>query len=206
MNRLQPIRSFPPVADERSRVLILGTMPGPESLRRGQYYGFASNAFWHVAAALFGPASGAPGGYEDRLALLARNRVALWDVLARCRRADSSDGSIRGPLPNDLPGLLARYPGIGAVFFNGQGAGRFFRRFFPDRVTVCSPEDMVKALRRAESGGPLPACVLPSTSPAAARLSRAQKLLRWRVVNDVLLALNQSAEAGRRARAGRSVS
>ena len=32
------LESFEPIVDENSRVLILGTMPGVESLRQQQYY------------------------------------------------------------------------------------------------------------------------------------------------------------------------
>jgi G:T/U-mismatch repair DNA glycosylase len=36
------LRSFKPLINKRSRVLILGSMPGPEALRKQQYYGDAA--------------------------------------------------------------------------------------------------------------------------------------------------------------------
>jgi len=47
------LRSFKPVVDENSRVLILGSMPGPEALRKRQYYGFDGNHFWKILPRLF---------------------------------------------------------------------------------------------------------------------------------------------------------
>ena len=43
MNR---VHSFPPIVSERSKLIILGSMPGELSLKAGQYYGHPRNAFW----------------------------------------------------------------------------------------------------------------------------------------------------------------
>jgi len=32
------LQSFAPIIDKKCKILILGTMPGPESLRRKEYY------------------------------------------------------------------------------------------------------------------------------------------------------------------------
>ncbi len=42
------LRSFAPFVDCRSRILILGTMPGPVALKRQEYYGFPGNHFWKI--------------------------------------------------------------------------------------------------------------------------------------------------------------
>src|SRR5262249_21924579 len=56
--------------------------------------------------------------------------IALWDVLHTCERDGSLDSSIaRGTMAtNDFRALLAAYPGIGAVFFNGAKAEQIYRR------------------------------------------------------------------------------
>ncbi len=73
-------RSFPPVVDERARVLVLGTLPGEESLRRQEYYAHPRNLFWPILFALF---DGAPAaGYAPKLEFALSQRVALWDVCA----------------------------------------------------------------------------------------------------------------------------
>lgn len=70
--------------------------------------------------------------YAARLRGLAARGVALWDVLAACERSGSLDSAIRAPRPNDVPGLLARCPSITRVCCNGQAAGRYLRRYFPE--------------------------------------------------------------------------
>ena len=87
--------------------------------------------------------------------------VALWDVVAECERPGSLDSAIRGEKPNDLAGLVRRHPRIHTVVFNGQPAHRLFGRHFPA---------LAQTLRQV---------VLPSTSPAHARLSLAAKRKAW---------------------------
>ena len=41
--------SFPPFADEGTRVLVLGSLPGEVSLERGQYYAHPQNQFWRLS-------------------------------------------------------------------------------------------------------------------------------------------------------------
>ena len=152
------LKSFPPVARADAELLILGSMPGEESLRQAQYYAFPQNAFWRIAGALFGFDPALP--YPRRLAALKKAHVALWDVVGTCRREGSLDSSIKDAVPNDLPALLARCPRLKLVACNGGASYAALRRFFPDF--------------------PLPVVRLPSTSPAAARLSFARKLEQWR--------------------------
>src|ERR1700739_37144 len=73
-----PKRSFPPVVYGRARVLVLGTLPGEESLRVQQYYAHPRNLFWPILFALFETPLAA--GYEAKLVFARRQRVALWDV------------------------------------------------------------------------------------------------------------------------------
>ena len=155
------LRSFEPFADARSRVLVLGTMPGPQALRKQEYYGFAGNHFWRIMIDLFAP--GRTLAYPERIALLRRNRIAVWDVLAACERVGAADSAIRNAVPTDIPGLLARRPGIRTIFLNGTTAARLFAKFHGASVTV-------------------PTVQLPSTSPANATISYARKLEQWTTV------------------------
>ncbi len=158
-------RSFPPVVDGRARVLVLGTLPGEESLRRREYYAHPRNLFWPIVFALFG----APPAltYSDRLAFVAAQRIALWDVCETGERAASADSTIRREQPNAIDQLLGKHPLIRAVAFNGTGARRLYDRHF-------------------ERYPQLTYLALPSTSPAHARIDFAGKLARWLVLREVL--------------------
>lgn len=167
--------SFPPLAAEDAKVLVLGSMPGKASLRAGQYYAYPRNAFWPIIEALFGVDAGLP--YPDRCAQLVQCRVAVWDVLKACTRAGSLDADIdnRSIEPNDLAGFLARHPTIGAIFFNGATAQQVFERH-------------VLATLTARQAG-IPRMRLASTSPAHAALDFEQKLAQWRTIGQYV-ALN----------------
>jgi TDG/mug DNA glycosylase family protein len=111
-------RSFPPVADARTRVLVLGSLPGEESLARKQYYANPRNHFWRLIGAVIG-ADLVPLPYEARLEALLGAGVGLWDTVGSATRRGSLDGAIRGHRANDLADLAARLPELRAVGFNG---------------------------------------------------------------------------------------
>ncbi len=148
--------SFPPSIFPGARLLILGSMPGGESLRRGEYYAFRQNAFWKIMGELFQFSRDL--SYPERLAILGRNRIALWDALESCERSGSLDSGIRNPVPNDIPGLLRENPTIVRIVCNGSAAWTFLHRYHPDLI---------------RSG--FPVMRLPSTSPAAAMISFEKK-------------------------------
>jgi len=159
------LKSFKPVVNKRSRVLILGSMPGPEALRKRQYYGFEGNQFWTLIPQLFN--LDRPPHYEDRIRLVKKKRIALWDVLSSCTRGTALDSDIRKTKLNPIPKLLEKFPNIKAVFINGKFAYHLFSKNY----------------------GPLmrkPFIYMPSTSPAYAAMDLAQKLKKWEVVKKFL--------------------
>jgi len=162
------ITGFAPVVGSDSRILILGSMPSVASLERQQYYGLPRNAFWPIMAGLFGVPADQP--YERRLAALVKNRIALWDVIHSCRRPGSLDSSIESDSvePNDFGHLFRAQPGIVRVFFNGRKAEQMFDRLVKPRCAEAASRDFT---------------TLPSTSPAHAAMSFAEKLERWAVVS-----------------------
>ena len=159
------LSGFPPVAAAGARLLILGSMPGVESLRQCRYYAHPRNAFWAVIGELCGVA--ADESYEMRCRALIDHGIALWDVIAACHRPGSLDSSIdqQSLIVNDFADFLRRYTGISAICFNGKSAAALFRRHVirPDRLSVDYP-----ALY-----------TLPSTSPANARIGIAEKIRLW---------------------------
>ena len=161
------IRGFGPIAARDSRVLVLGTIPGRQSLARGQYYANRQNAFWFIMEQLFETKPSLD--YEARTAMLKAAGVAIWDVLFTAERDRSIDSAIvaGSEIANDFSAFFALHDQIRAVFFNGARAEALFRRL------------ALPGLPQVRS---LPLLRLPSTSPANARLTRNDKLDAWRAV------------------------
>ena len=99
-----------PLITGDSHTLILGTMPSPRSRAEAFYYAHPQNRFWPVLAAVYGESD--PQTAAGRTELLYRHGLALWDVLAACTITGAADSTIRDVVPNDIAGLLKRYPNI----------------------------------------------------------------------------------------------
>jgi double-stranded uracil-DNA glycosylase len=162
------VESFPPIASEKSRVLILGSMPGIASLKAGQYYAHPRNGFWRIMGELFGAGPELP--YDERVRRLDQAGVALWDSLQSCVRPGSLDASIIEEDANDFATFFAKYPRIGHVYFNGAKAEATFRQ----HVLPTLPNDQHALVR------------LPSTSPAHAAMPFEIKVQAWSVIRNAL--------------------
>ncbi len=165
MTRTQASKGFAPILGDNARVLILGSLPGLRSLAEARYYAFPGNAFWPILSALCGIPEQA--SYEDRCAALIRHRIAVWDVLAAAVRPGSLDSAIRksDAEVNDFASFFAANPSVQAVFFNGKAASDIFER----RVVGSLPATQQSIHRER----------LPSTSPAFAAATRAEKTSAW---------------------------
>jgi hypoxanthine-DNA glycosylase len=155
-----------PVADARSRLLVLGSMPGGVSLERGEYYAHPRNRFWRLMEDILGVAG---TSYDERIAAILDAGIALWDVLKHCDRVGSLDSSIRADseVPNDLAGFLERHARVRTILLNGGKAAGSFRKHTEPRLS-----------------GPLRDRVewwaVPSTSPANTTISFPDLLAVWR--------------------------
>lgn len=127
--------TIPPLYDERSRVLILGSFPSPKSRAAGFYYGHPQNRFWRVLADVLGEPF--PSSISERREMCLRRGIALWDVVAECDICGASDASVRNAVPNDY-GLIFSACDIRAVFTTGRTAERLYERF-TGRRAVCLP-------------------------------------------------------------------
>ncbi|MCP4488931.1 MAG: DNA-deoxyinosine glycosylase [Gammaproteobacteria bacterium] len=159
------VHSFEPVIGRTPRVLILGSIPSVVSLQFVQYYANPRNAFWPIMADLFG--IDIDCDYPARIQQVAMLPIALWDTIKACHREGSLDSSIQKDQleANDIPALLKEHSQIGLLAFNGIAAEKYFNQ-------------LVKPVLSA--GRELEFMRLPSTSPANARMSFAQKLASWR--------------------------
>ena len=151
---------FPPIYDEHSKVLILGSFPSVKSREQLFFYGHPQNRFWKVTAAVM--EDEVPETIEEKRSFLHRHHIALWDVIASCEITGSSDASIRNVRPNDLTEIF-RAADIEAVFTNG---GKSFEMYQKYQLPVTGRE----------------AVKLPSTSPANAAWSLERLIHAWRVI------------------------
>lgn len=111
-------KSFPPVVDQNTRLLVLGSLPGEASLAAQRYYAHPRNLFWRLTGLVIGEDLESLD-YDTRLDTLLRHHVGLWDVVAEAARDGSLDAAIRDPEHNDLLSLVESLPNLRAVAFNG---------------------------------------------------------------------------------------
>lgn len=152
------LTGFPPVIDQHTEILILGSFPGEASLSAQQYYAHPRNQFWKLTGALLNEDLVALA-YAERLLRLRAHHIGLWDVIAACAREGSLDSAIRQAQHNDFALLKQECPQLRRVCFNGKTSGKQEAVF-------------------AEAG--FDTIVLPSSSPAYALLTFEQKLVAWR--------------------------
>lgn len=171
---------------ERPEILILGSLPGEESLRRQEYYAKPQNRFWPLMARLTG--SPVPQTYAEKRAMLAAHRIALWDVVQEAERKGSADTDIRHAVPNDIPGLLRACPTIHTVAFNGRKAAALFQKHFGVKPTEERDGKLPQAVAADALRLGLPASrqirftVLLSTSPANCQFGEEEMYRNWRKI------------------------
>jgi TDG/mug DNA glycosylase family protein len=163
------VRGFPPISQPDARILILGSIPSRESVARQRYYAHPRNGFWPILTALLGTEATT---YEERAALVVRRGVAIWDVLQTCFRTGSLDSAIddRSIVTNDFDAFFRDHPHISRIYFNGAKAEAVYRKY------------VLPTLSGAAAS--LPLRRLPSTSPAHAGMTVAQKQAAWRSLLD----------------------
>ena len=155
---------FDPIIDKDSKVLILGTFPSVKSFENSFYYSHPKNQFWKLLSRLFDEAK--PKSIEEKIALLHRHHIALWDMVKACERANSLDTSLKNIEVNDIAKLLQHYPNIKAIFFTGRKAESLYKKHF--------------------SHLSYPHFYLPSPSPAMQKMSFEEKLQKWSILTKFL--------------------
>jgi len=157
------VQSFLPETGPKPRVLILGSMPGIASLEAVQYYAHPRNAFWPIMASYFNFKNELT--YSEKLSIVKHRQVALWDVLASCEREGSLDSAIKNEtmVPNLIEDWLKQQSTVTTILCNGGKSAQTFKKHFK---TLFSSQD-INVVK------------LPSTSPAHAAMSLAEKKQQW---------------------------
>lgn len=151
---------IPPIYDENSRILILGSFPSVKSREEMFFYGHRQNRFWKVTAAVF--ECDVPQTIDEKRKFLLQNRIALWDVIASCDITGSSDSSIKNVVPNDVSVIFEK-GNIKEIFVNGKTALFYYDKYLKNTL------------------GREAAC-LPSTSPANAAYSLERLICEWKKI------------------------
>lgn len=161
MNR---ISSFPPIVSKDSKVLILGSVPGIRSLEMQEYYAHPQNKFWRILFELF--QEDFTADYAEKIELLGKNKIVVWDVIDSCERKGSLDTEIKNEAHHDILQLLGDFPSIKVIFCNGQKSFKSLGKILPIDSKI-------------------PIFILPSTSPAYT-IPYQQKLKDWSVLKSFL--------------------
>lgn len=158
------VNGLTPIEDSESEILILGTLPGKESLKTQRYYGSANNFFWRIISEVFNEPLLVTN--EERTFFLHKHHIALWDVLKSANRITSLDSDIKNPVANNLKVFVANHQKLRLICFNGRKAYNYFERYIgfknlPGTIHIVS---------------------LPSTSSLYTHKTLDEKIKLWKVI------------------------
>ena len=152
---------FPPLYDENSKILILGSFPSVKSREQ---------LFFFTVIPRTGSGKSPLQYSESKRPILSRRKkdfllscnIALWDVIASCDIQGSSDSSIRDVTANDLSPILSNSK-VERIFTNGKTADKFYKKYTFKTTGI-------------------QATCLPSTSPANAAWSVEKLMEAWKII------------------------
>ena len=159
------ISSFPPIVSNDAKILILGSVPGVKSLEMQEYYAHPQNKFWKIIFELFN--ENFSEDYLEKIKILKKNKIAVWDVIDSCERVGSLDTTIKNEESNDILQLLKKYPNIKTIFCNGGKSYKNLQKIVGKNFEI-------------------PIYLLPSTSPLHT-ISFEKKLDAWSKISEYLL-------------------
>ncbi|THE13067.1 DNA-deoxyinosine glycosylase [Bacillus timonensis] len=166
---VERIFGLEPIVGEDPRILILGSMPSVESLRKQEYYGNQRNHFWKIMFMLFD--SHELTDYKDKIAFVKERKIALWDVLYSCHREGSLDSSIKNEEPNEIEAFVKNHPNLRLIACNGTKSYKSYQKYI--------------GLHRLPG---VEVIKLPSTSPVPGKYNKTLegKLQEWKIIKDYL--------------------
>ncbi|HMG82617.1 MAG TPA: DNA-deoxyinosine glycosylase [Ferruginibacter sp.] len=143
-------KSFDPISNSETCILIFGSLPGDKSLELSEYYGHSRNRFWKIISKI--TENDLPLNYPDKKALLFKTGIGIWDVAKKAFRDGSLDIAIQDELPNDLDSFISKHRNLKVIAFNGKKSETIFNKYF-------TRQKEIKYI------------LLPSSSPANARIN-----------------------------------
>ena len=159
-------KGLAPIIDENTRILILGSLPSDESIRKQQYYANPGNDFWKLINEIIGEDI-ATLDYKAKVQKLQEHKIGLWDVLFASERNGSLDSNINNEEINDFSNIKNIAPNLRLICFNGKKAGEF-----------------EKIIQEHEGHG-IETKILPSSSGANRRFSD-KRIIEWKSIADTI--------------------
>ena len=156
------LHTIPPVFDENSEILILGSFPSVKSRENNFFYGHPQNRFWKLLAMIFNEE--VPQSVESKKDFLIKHKIALWDVIHSCDITGSSDNTIRNVVANDIS-LILDNSRVKKIFTNGAIAEKLYKKYIYPHSGLLSQK-------------------LPSTSPANASFSLERLVEEWGIIKE----------------------
>ena len=123
-----------PLVGDEAKILILGSLPGDESIRKKEYYGNPNNMFWEVMEQIL--EDKVPDEYADKVKYLNRHGIALWDILHSAERNGSLDSNIRNEEFNDIAGLVMENPSIETIVTNGRKSEKLLKKYLKNNSSL----------------------------------------------------------------------
>ena len=154
------VHNIPPLYNQNSEILILGSFPSVKSREAQFFYGHPQNRFWCVLAAVLG--CEVPKTIAEKQEMLLSHHIAIWDVIASCEIVGSSDSSIKNAVPNDISVVL-NGSRVKRIFVNGKTAEKYYNKYIFPKIKIA-------------------ATALPSTSPANAAFSLESLISAWCII------------------------
>ena len=161
---MKVVHKIEPIFTPSSKILILGTMPSPKSRENKIYYGHPKNRFWTVLSSIL--KENLPNTNLEKIELLKKYNIALWDVLHSCDIEGASDNSIKNPVPNDIKSIVDKSE-IKHIFTTGKKALELYNKLCLENVGI-------------------EAISLPSTSPANFRYSTEKLIEEYSIILEYL--------------------
>lgn len=138
------VHPLPPIYNQESEILILGSIPSVKSREVGFYYGNPKNRFFKILSDIFHEEI--MDDKDSKTQFLLQHHIALWDVIKSCTITNSSDSSIKDVVVNDISSIIKESK-IKKIFTTGKKAYQLYNQYI-------FKETKIKAI------------YLPSSSPA----------------------------------------
>ncbi len=126
---MKEVHPFKPIVFQDSKILILGSFPSIKSFENSFYYAHPKNQFWKILSQI----TGYPAISKDqKIWLLKKHHLALWDMIKSCSRKNSLDSNLQEIEVNNIKALLQEYPNIEKIAFTSRLAESLFKKHFKD--------------------------------------------------------------------------